>query len=413
VQQKIYQKEEHGISLHQIDSDALMVMDRLRNAGYIAYLVGGSVRDLLLRKKPKDFDISTSAEPHEIKQLFRNCILIGKRFRLAHIRFGKKILEVSTFRSGDIEKEALIVRDNEWGTPQQDVFRRDFTINGLFYDSSNESVIDYVGGYQDLQKKYLRTIGAPYVRFKQDPVRMIRLLKFRARFGFEIDEEAKIALLDCRHEILKSSPARILEEFLRMLEIGAAEPFCRLLAEYTFFELLMPGLAHFLEHASGEEVYAFLQEADLIVNETPSTLIPRPVLLCCLCFTFLQLHLKDRYLDRNRHAHLGNIQEEAQLLVDEIFRPFLLLPRRLKTSVIMILTSQYRLTPLEKKRYHRLRVPFDPDFPLALEFLKLRCRIEPSLQIIWEEWSQAMDSIETPFPRPRRKRRKRKSPPKP
>ena len=183
------------------------------------------MRDLLLDKKPKDFDISTSAEPEEIKQLFRSCILIGRRFRLAHIRFGKKILEVSTFRSGDAENDELILRDNKWGTPEQDVLRRDFTINGLFYDPSTQTIIDYVGGYPDLQKKVLRTIGQPFIRFRQDPVRMLRLIKFQARFGFDVDSAARIALLECRQEIVKSSSARIQEELLRMLESGASEPF--------------------------------------------------------------------------------------------------------------------------------------------------------------------------------------------
>lgn len=212
MSQKNYPFEEHQLPHSKVDSDALYVMEKLRSNGHTAFLVGGSVRDLLLNKKPKDFDISTSAEPEEIKQLFRNCILIGRRFRLAHIRFGKKILEVSTFRSGDPETDELIIRDNKWGTPEQDVLRRDFTINGLFYDPSTQMIIDYVGGYPDLQKKVLRTIGQSFIRFRQDPVRMLRLLKFQARFGFDVDPAARVALLECRQEIVKSSPARIQEE---------------------------------------------------------------------------------------------------------------------------------------------------------------------------------------------------------
>src|SRR6185503_17825507 len=211
---KKYSFEEHGLSLQHIDLDALYVMEKLRAAGFVAYLVGGSVRDLLLNQKPKDFDISTSAQPEEIKKLFRNCILIGRRFRLAHIRFGKKTLEVSTFRSGATESDELIVRDNVWGSPEEDATRRDFTINGLFYDPATQEVIDYVDGYDDLQKKTLRTIGQPYIRFRQDPVRMLRLLKFQARFGFNVDSPSQIALVECRAEIVKSAPARILEELL-------------------------------------------------------------------------------------------------------------------------------------------------------------------------------------------------------
>lgn len=246
MERKTYPVDEHLLPLDKVDSDALYVMEKLRHAGHTAYLVGGSVRDLLLQKKPKDFDISTSAKPEEIKQLFRNCILIGRRFRLAHIRFGRKILEVSTFRSGDNESDTLILRDNVWGTPEEDVLRRDFTINGLFYDPASQTIIDYVGGYPDIQRKYLRTIGQAFLRFKQDPVRMLRLLKFQARFGLEIDPDALVALLECRGEIMKSSQARVLEELLRMLESGSSESFFKLMTEYGMLELMLPVLAQFL-----------------------------------------------------------------------------------------------------------------------------------------------------------------------
>ena len=177
MQPKIYFVKDHGIDSSLIDLDALYVLERLRQAGFTAYLVGGSVRDLLIRKIPKDFDISTSARPEQIKAIFqRQCILIGRRFRLAHIRFGHKIIEVATFRTGENDSD-LIIHDNVWGTPEQDVLRRDFTINGLFYDSSNHSVIDFVGGWEDIRKHMLRIIGEPEIRFKQDPVRLLRLLK--------------------------------------------------------------------------------------------------------------------------------------------------------------------------------------------------------------------------------------------
>ena len=152
MQQKTYSKDLHKLDIRQVDKEALYVLEKLTASGYEAYLVGGGVRDLLLNKKPKDYDISTSAEPEQIKKLFRNCILIGRRFRLAHIRFGKKIIEASTFRSGDPDNDALIVRDNDWGSSEEDVLRRDFTINGLFYDPAKETVIDYVGGFEDLEK---------------------------------------------------------------------------------------------------------------------------------------------------------------------------------------------------------------------------------------------------------------------
>ena len=404
--QKIYPQREHQLPLKDIDPDALYVLQKLRDAGFIAYLVGGSVRDLLLKRRPKDYDISTSAQPEEIKRLFRNCILIGRRFRLAHIRFGKKTLEVSTFRTGDTEADALITRDNEWGTPEEDVRRRDFTINGLFYDASNQTIIDYVGGYSDIQKKYLRTIGQPYLCFKQDPVRMIRLLKFQARFGFEIDPDVRGALLDCRGEIIKSSQARILEELFRMLESGSGAPFMRLMTENGILQLLLPALASFLETKEGDDVYAYLHEIDEVSHEKeieePS--LDRSLLLSCLIYPFLEKHVKVHFLDQDKIPHLGEIHKEAYAVTDEIFRPFFILPRRIRITMTEILTSQYRLIPLEKKRPVRLRIPNDPDFALALQFLSLRSYIEPGLKKVWEDWNDLYIAPKQVAYKPRRRR---------
>ena len=408
MQQKIYPFEEHQLPIDKVDPDALFVMQKLRQAGYVAYLVGGSVRDLLLNKTPKDFDISTSAEPEQIRRLFRNSLLIGRRFRLAHIRFGQKTFEVSTFRSGNNEADTLIVRDNEWGSPEEDVLRRDFTINGLYYDSSNQTVIDYVGGYQDLEKKFLRTIGQPFLRFKQDPVRMLRLLKFRARFNFEIDHDAHIALLETRHEITKSSPARILEELLRMLESGASRSFFQLLTDYGLLQLMLPEVANFLEQKEGEEIYSYLEEVDSNCYHVNMPPVDRAILLSCLLFPMLQKRIQTRYLDREKIPHLGEIQDDAHDLVSDVFKVFLQIPRKLRMEVVSILTCQYRLTPIDKKRLKQLRIPNDPDFFLAIQFLEIRSFLEPGLQKIWEEWQEAIDAPKTTA----KKRRKRKPSPK-
>ena len=405
---KIYPFHIHQLSLEKVDPDALYVMEKLRVNGYIAYLVGGGVRDLLLNHKPKDFDISTSAEPEQIKQLFRNCILIGRRFRLAHIRFGKKIIEVSTFRSGDNETDALILRDNKWGSPEEDVLRRDFTINGLFYDSATQEVIDYVDGYADVQKQLLRTIGQPFIRFRQDPVRMLRLLKFQARFGLEIDPVAHNALLECRHEITKSSPARILEELLRMLESGSSEPFFRKLAEHGFLDLIVPALARSMKVAEEQEILSFLKEADMICRDPSRETPSRSVLLACLVFPLLEKKIRKNYLDREIVPHLGEIALEAQDQIHELFLPFLQLSRRMKGCLISILVSQYRITPLEKKKHRRIRVPNDPDFAEALQFFEIRAALQPTFQSTWKEWMQAKEGPEI---RPRKRRPRKKRPP--
>ncbi len=409
MQQKTYHIDEHNFPLDQVDKDALYVLEKLKTAGYTAYLVGGSVRDLLLKKTPKDFDISTSAKPEEVKKVFRNCLLIGRRFRLAHLRFGKKVIEVSTFRSGDIASDSLIVRDNEWGSPEEDAMRRDFTINGLFYDPFTHEIIDYVGGYPDLKKCLLRTIGQPYLRFKQDPVRMIRLLKFQARFGFDIDNDTNIALAECRGEIVKSATARVLEELLRMLESGAARPFFELITQHGVLQLIFPALGEFLETKEGKEIYNYLEEVDTTFHQPGEPLLDRTVLLACLTFPCFEKRIRTRFLDRERIPHLGEIQNEAFALLDELFPLLCRLPRRLKYGLASILISQYRITPLEKKKHHKLRIPSDPDFPLAVKFLEIRASIEPGLQIVMEEWQDVLSSPEQ-FPLKRRRRNRKRRP---
>jgi poly(A) polymerase len=275
VEPTIVPRSEHAITRRDIDSDALKVLYRLHEHNYVAYLVGGSVRDLLLQRRPKDFDIGTSAHPHQVKKLFRNCWIIGRRFRLAHVKFGPKTIEVATFRrqvdpsgltpeaekaldmpgdappepgmlavdeeTGDtLEPERvprprpraedhLIHRDNTYGTPEEDAFRRDFTVNALFYDIGTFSIIDYAGGLRDLDARVIRSIGDPEVRFLEDPVRMLRAVVLAARLEFTIDDESLDAIDVHKHEIRRSAPPRLLEEYYKILRSGhAAEAFRQL-----------------------------------------------------------------------------------------------------------------------------------------------------------------------------------------
>src|SRR5947209_5577525 len=228
VEPRIIPRDAHTVSRRDIDPDALKVLYRLRQFDHVAYLVGGSVRDLLLGRRPKDFDIGTSAHPQQVKKVFRNCWIIGRRFRLAHVKFGQKVIEVATFRRqvapGEEvvqdgvpapdpktpEGEHLIHHDNTFGTPEEDAFRRDFTINALFYDIATFSLIDYVGGLDDLRARVVRSIGDPEVRFREDPVRMLRAIALAARLEFAIEEPIQAAIRRHRHEIAKSSTARML-----------------------------------------------------------------------------------------------------------------------------------------------------------------------------------------------------------
>lgn len=387
MQPKVYTVSDHDIDPKLLDPDALYVLTKLRQAGFTAYLVGGGVRDLLLKRTPKDFDISTSALPEEIKQIFqRQCILIGRRFRLAHVRFGHKVIEVSTFRSGENESD-LIIRDNQWGTPEQDVLRRDFTVNGLFYDPATHTVIDYVGGWEDIHNNILRTIGDPVTRFKQDPVRMIRLLKFRARFGFHIDGGAGRALLDCREEILKSSSARIVEEILRMLESGAAAPFFHLMLEAGILALLYPSLISFLKGAKGKELFLYLTGADKINKGLGKHPLDRAILITCLLFPMIEEELKAQYLDQNKTPHMG----EVIMLTMSTLRKFEMgafahFPRRLTAISCAILSTQYRFTPISGKKHHHQKLFRYKDFPAALAFLKIRALVDKELIEVYTSW---------------------------
>ncbi len=224
---RILARAEHPISRSLISESALRVLHRLHRSGFTAYLVGGAVRDLLLGRTPKDFDVGTNARPQQVRRLFHSCRLIGRRFRLAHVRFADEVVEVATFRRSPEAPElhegvpedvlAPVVEADEFGTPEEDAWRRDFTINALFYNIADFSVIDYVGGIEDLQRRVVRSIGPPALRFAEDPVRMLRAVEYAARLGFEIDHETLQALHDMPGEIRRAAPARIAYELIESL----------------------------------------------------------------------------------------------------------------------------------------------------------------------------------------------------
>jgi poly(A) polymerase len=276
----IVSREGHPISRRQIDPDALKVLGRLQQHDRTAYLVGGGVRDLMLGRRPKDFDIATDAHPYQIKKLFRNCWIIGRRFRLAHIKFGQKTIEVATFRrivndppvnpapaadgTRGARSAAIIKRDNTFGTPEEDAFRRDFTMNALFYDPATRSVIDYVGGLEDLEHRTIRSIGDPNVRFDEDPVRMLRAAVFAARLGFDMDAAVLEAIAEHRGLIAEASPARLLEEYFKILRSGYAEASFRALARVRLLEVITPELA-----SPSDAIWDSLARLDRYRQDTP------------------------------------------------------------------------------------------------------------------------------------------------
>jgi poly(A) polymerase len=247
VEPRILPRSDHPISRKHISRNATKVLYRLHNAGYRAYMVGGSVRDLMLGREPKDFDVATDARPNEIRRLFSNSRIIGRRFRLVHVYFHEgDTVEVSTFRRNPEPDEQappgelLITSDNTYGTPLEDAFRRDFTINALFYNIGDYSVIDYVEGILDLDRKLVRTIGDPDVRFREDPVRMLRACEFAGRLGFGIESRTQEAIHRHRKELDKASPARVTEEIAQLLRCGHAGAAMQWMLDLGLLEVLLP-----------------------------------------------------------------------------------------------------------------------------------------------------------------------------
>lgn len=245
---KIYTRAEHNISRAQISENALKVLYRLQKEGYEAYLVGGCVRDLLLGREPKDFDVVTNADPDQVRKVFRNCRLIGRRFRLAHVCFGRDIIEVATFRGAGEEqndkqvlnKEGRLLRDNVYGTIEEDVWRRDFTVNALYYNIKDFSVVDFVGGMADHKTGTLRLIGDPDMRFREDPVRMLRAVRFAVKLGFKLDEACEKAIHNDAQLLASIPSARLYDEALKLFLSGYALQTFEMLRHYGLFQVLFP-----------------------------------------------------------------------------------------------------------------------------------------------------------------------------
>jgi poly(A) polymerase len=334
-----------------IDEEALKVLYRLHRHGFLAYLVGGSVRDLLLGKVPRDFDVVTNAHPHEINSLFRNSRIIGRRFRLAHVFFrGGKTVEVSTFRSRsefeEIEtEEGNIIRTDSFGTPAEDALRRDITINGLFYSISDFSLIDYVGGMADLKRGVIRTIGDPDERFQQDPARMMRVIRHASRTGFSIDDSTYRAILRHRDEIQQCSPSRIRDEFLRDLKEGVVQPSFALMLETGLLLSLFPdfqrvfGDRSLLKERNRQFFLSLFGLADQLMNR--DGFVPEPVLVALLLIPFIQAITPDHPFLGEKERYFYRSQT-IRLALHQILVPFSF-PKGPKEAAFQILLTQLRL----------------------------------------------------------------------
>ncbi len=268
---QIIPRSGHNISRADISKSALKVLYRLKDAGYQSYLVGGSVRDLLLGRHPKDFDVATDAHPEEVRALFGNCRLIGRRFRLAHVRYGREIIEVATFRGLGTEamssehrqvsvETGRLIRDNVYGSLEEDVWRRDFTANALYYNIADFSVWDFVGGFADIQARQLRLIGDPELRYREDPVRMLRAARFAAKLGFTVHPDTAAPIGQLAHLIDGVPAARLFDEFLKLFQTGHALASYRELRRFGLFEHMFPATARWLG-PGGDSRERFLEEA--------------------------------------------------------------------------------------------------------------------------------------------------------
>ncbi len=422
---RIIPRAEHTISRAGISENALKVLYRLKSAGYEGYLVGGGVRDLLLGREPKDFDVATDATPEEVRTLFRNCRLIGRRFRLAHVHFGREIIEVATFRGahqgeegGGQAEDGMILRDNVYGSLEEDAWRRDFTINSLYYNIRDFSVVDFTGGMEDLQAGLLRVIGDAAQRYREDPVRMLRVVRFAAKLGFRIHAESEEPLFELG-ECLEAVPAaRLFDEILKLFMSGHGVASFELLRHYDLFGHLFPLTEACLAEEEGgfphTMVLRGLENTDARVQEG------KPVTPAFLFAVLLwePVHARARTLQAEGMNELQALQVAGEQVVVESNR-HISLPKRFSLQSREIWTMQARLPRRNGKRAARLLA--SPRFRAAYDFLLLRAESgDEELQALAQWWTdyQAADedarggmSVKAPAEgggKPRRRRRRRK-----
>ncbi len=391
-------RDEHPISRRDIPENVLKVLYRLHRSGYRAYLCGGSVRDLLVDRTPKDFDIATDAHPTEIRRLFRNSRIIGRRFRLVHIIFQDGIVEVSTFRreperSEDAE-DLLVTDDNTFGSPLQDARRRDFTINGLFYNIADFSVIDYVGGLDDIQQHRVRVIGDPDVRFREDPVRMMRAIEFASRLDFAIEHDTYEAILRHRQEILKASPPRVTEEILELLRRGWSQGAFRLMVDTSLLEPLLPEVFRTISGDRTPYFWKMLEVLDRTVQAGRK--ISDAVLMSVLFLPFVIEELEGEERRREARMRIG----EVLIFIRELIQPLcarMSLPAGTRHQIEQALETLWRLLEPPADRRSQFRFVYREPFNDALALLELFAlssgKYVPQFRQ-WQAFSQRVRRVE-------------------
>ncbi|MEO8034630.1 MAG: polynucleotide adenylyltransferase PcnB, partial [Acidobacteriota bacterium] len=368
----VVDRSDHPISRRRIPENVLKVLYRLHRSGYRAYLCGGSVRDLLMDRTPKDFDIATDAHPMDIRRLFRNSRIIGRRFRLVHVIFQDGFVEVSTFRReperAEDAEDLLVTDDNTFGSPLQDARRRDFTINGLFYNIADFSVIDYVGGLDDLAAHRVRVIGDPDLRFREDPVRMMRAIEFASRLGFEIEQETYEGIVRHRPEILKASAPRVSEEILELLRRGWSRDAIRLMADSRLLEPLLPEICRAIAADRAPYFWKMLEVLDRTVQAGRK--ITDAVLLSVLFLPWVLGELDAEEQGRDGRMRIG----EVVVFIRDLIQPLcarLALAAGTRHQIESALETLWRLLEPPTDRRAQFRFVYREPFNDALALLEL------------------------------------------
>jgi poly(A) polymerase len=419
---------EHGISVALVDAAALSVVQGLRDAGFEALLVGGCVRDMLLGVAPKDFDVATNATPEEVRGVFRRSRLVGRRFRIAHVRFGRETIEVSTFRrlvdDEDVvhnhsrrelrdkdsarSVEGMILRDNVYGDIHEDAFRRDFTINALYYDPIDQTLIDYVGGLADLRARRLKLIGDPNVRFREDPVRILRAIRFATKLGFDIEPETDKAIPGAAYMISAVAPARLFDELCKLLLHGHATGAWELLQRYELADTLFPD--HNTSTRSLDLIRNAMEGTDQRVRED------KPVTPGFLIAVLLWDSYRERLAQHTDAMPLVEARESASAEVLRDQNEIAAVPRRFAQFVREVWLLQPRLETPPGNGVDKLIT--HPRFRAAYDFLLLRAsvgEVEQELADWWTHYQAADDEQRTsmssaiaPAKGKRRRRRRRR-----
>lgn len=374
----IIPRNQHHVSKTEISTNALSVLNRLTHAGFQAYLVGGSVRDLLLRHSPKDFDISTNATPSQIKRLFRNARVIGRRFKLVHILFHREIIEVATFRGKEQASEesqqktnerGMLIRDNVYGTLEEDAWRRDFTVNSLYYDINSASLIDYTGGAGDVKARLIRMIGDPVTRYQEDPVRMLRAIRFSAKLKFEIEPQTAKPMHSLSHLIRDVSNSRLFDEIIKLYHCSAAESVHRLLVQYGLFQQLFPATHALLlasHHSLNSLIIFALENTDArILSGKPVT----PAFLFAILLWFPMREYAQKLQQEQEIDPLPALEQAMSYVLSEQCK-IIMIPKRHTQVIREIWFLQFRF---EKRTAVRARELMEhPRFRAAYDLLALR-----------------------------------------